>query len=98
MNDIHALFLSYYLFNSFLFFTFGFLIFLASVICISILRASRLLVIDTIGAKMQIYSFFTDLLNFEFLRKQNLFFQNLRRPVTRVVKKNSQEWYKKNQD
>lgn len=98
MNDIHALFLSYYIFNSFVFFIFGFLILLTSVICISVLRASRLLVVNALGAKMRVYDFFTDLLNFEFLRKQNLFFQNLRKPVNRIVKKSSQEWYKKSQD
>ncbi len=98
MNDIHALFLSYYFFNGFLLFIFGFLIFLASVICINILKASRVIITAAIGQTLSIYNFFKDLLNFEFLRKQNMFYQNLRKPVTRLVKKNSQEWFKKSQD
>ncbi len=98
LNDIHALFLSYYLFNSTLLFIFGFLIFLTTIVCISLLRAARNTVLATIGSLLSVYSFFLDLLNFEFLRKQNLFFQNLRKPVNRLVKKNLKEWFKKSQD
>jgi hypothetical protein len=98
LNDIHALFLNYYIFNSFLLFLFGFLLFLVSISCISLLKASRFLVTSSAVSSMKIYNFFRDLLSFEFLRKQNLFFQNLRRPTSRLVKKNLQEWYKKNQD
>ena len=97
-NDIHSLFLSYYFFNGFLFFIFGLLVFLTSVVCINILRASKIGIVDAIASALSIYNFFYDLLNFEFLRKQNLFFQNLRKPTTRLVKKKAQEWFKKSQD
>lgn len=98
LNDIHSLFLSYYVFNGFLLFLFGFLLFLVSVLCISILKAARGVVLVNVASFMKIYDFFIDIVNFEFLRKQNLFFQNLRKPATRLVKKNLQEWSKKNQD
>lgn len=98
LNDICSLFLSYYSFNGFLLFVFGFLIFLTSIICVSVLRAARGSLVLAAAESLSTYSFFRDLLNFEFLRKQNLFYQNLRKPATRLVKKNSQEWYKKSQD
>lgn len=98
MNDLHSLFLSYYYFNGFLLFLFGFLIFLVSVVCVNLLRAAKVVTTASILSSLSIYNFFTDLLNFEFLRKQNLFFQNLRKPTTRLVKKTKQEWFKKSQD
>lgn len=98
LNDICSLFLSYYAFNGFLLFVFGFLIFLTSIICVGVLRAARGGLVLAAADSLAVYSFFRDLLNFEFLRKQNLFYQNLRKPTTRLVKKNSQEWYKKSQD
>lgn len=98
MNDICSLFLSYYVFNACLLVIFGFLIFLASIICVGVLRAARAGLVLAIASALATYSFFKELLSFEFLRKQSLFYQNLRKPTTRLVKKNSQEWFKKSQD
>lgn len=98
MNDIHALFLSYYTFNGFLLVVFGVLVFLASIVCINILKASKAGLTEAVVDFLSIYNFFTELLNFEFLRKQSLFFQNLRKPTSRLVKKSSKEWFKKSQD
>ncbi len=96
VNDLHSLFLSYYFFNGFLLFIFGFLVFLTSIICVNLLRASKVSAVAAASAALRIYDFFYDLLSFEFLRKQNLFFQNLRRPNSRIIKRNLKEWYKKN--
>lgn len=98
MNDIHALFVSYYVFNSFLFFLLGLLIFFTSIICVCTLKAARNTCAEAVVSSLLVYNFFSDLLSFEFLRKQNLVFQNLRKPTTRLVKKTSQEWFKKSQD
>lgn len=86
MNDIFGLYLSYYSFNSPLFFLFGCLIFLATLVCISLLRAIRVYSQQNIVSMEYIFKFFKDLVGFDFLRKQNMTQQNKRRAVTRLVK------------
>ena len=95
MSDVHSLFLSYYFFNSFLLFVFGFFVFLTSVVCVLLLRSSRSVYSESIGSFLSIYNFFSDLLNFELLRKQSLGNQVLRRCNSRVISKDKKEWYKK---
>lgn len=86
MNDIFGLYLSYYSFNSPLFFMFGCLIFIATLVCINLLRAIRVQSQQNTVSMAYIFKFFKDLVNFEFLRKQNMSNQNRRRPVTRIVR------------
>jgi hypothetical protein len=87
MNDIFGLFLSYYYFNSLLFFLFGLLIFLATIICINLLNFSKQNSMDSLSLNLKVFNFFKDFLSFEFLRKQNLFYQNLKKPAARVIRK-----------
>jgi hypothetical protein len=98
MNDLHSLFLSYYYFNGFLLFLFGFLVFLVSIVCVNLLRASKVVTLDAVLSALSVYNFFADLLNFEFLRKQNLFHQNLRKSNSRLVRKESKAWFRRSQD
>lgn len=86
MNDIFGLYLSYYNFNSPLFFMFGCLIFIATLVCINLLRAIRVQSQQNTVSMEYIFKFFKDLVGFEFLRKQNMSNQNRRRPVTRIVR------------
>lgn len=86
MNDIFGLYLSYYSFNSPIFFMFGCLIFVATLVCINLLRAVRIQSQQSVISMEYIFKFFKDLVGFEFLRKQNMSQQNRRRPVTRVVR------------
>lgn len=86
MNDIFGLYLSYYSFNSPLFFLFGCLIFVATLVCINLLRAVRIQSQQSVISMEYIYKFFKDLVGFEFLRKQNMSHQNRRKPVTRIVR------------
>ena len=98
MNDLHSLFLSYYYFNGFLLFLFGFLVFLVSIVCVNILRAAKVTTLDAVLSSLSVYNFFADLLNFEFLRKQNLSFQSLRKSNSRIVKRASRAWFRKSRD
>lgn len=86
MNDIFGLYLSYYSFNSPLFFLFGCLIFVATLVCINLLRAVRIQSQQSVVSMEYIFKFFKDLVGFEFLRKQNMSQQNRRRPVNRLVR------------
>lgn len=86
MNDIFGLYLSYYSFNSPLFFLFACLIFFATLVCISLLRAIRVHSQENIISMEYIFKFFKDLVGFDFLRKQNMSQQNKRKSVTRIVR------------
>jgi hypothetical protein len=96
-NDIHALFLSYYCLNSLIFIIFGFIIFITTIVCIMILRCARLTYAAVIAKFLGITGYFTSFTSYEFLRKQNMFFQGLRRPVTTLAQRGFLEWYKKEQ-
>ena len=87
MNDLFGLFLSYYYFNNNLLIIFGFLIFLASVICINLLKLTKNISFDTTNIFLKLFNFFNDFINFNFLRVQNLFKQNLKKPNVRIIKK-----------
>lgn len=86
MNDILGLFLSYYSFNSPLFFLFACLIFIATLVCINLLRAIRVYSQQSTISMEYIFKFFKDLVGFDFLRKQNMTQQNKRKSVTRIVR------------
>jgi hypothetical protein len=86
MNDIFGLYLSYYYINSFLFFLFMFLIFIASLICILIVKTSKLTLYNSMLSFSYILDFFKDLVSFDFLRKQNMNYQNKKKSITRLVK------------
>lgn len=98
LNDIHGLFLSYYYFNSLIFFIFGFLIFLTSVLCILMLKNSKTSHVEAIFSTTNLIKFFEQMLSFEFIRQQNLNFQSLRKPVNTINIKKYKEWSKKEQD
>ena len=86
MNDIFGLYLSYYNFNGFLFFLFAFLIFVATLTCVNFFKILRIKTQEHLVTFKYVFDFFKDLLNFEFLRKQNATNQTRRRPATRLVR------------
>ena len=86
MNDIFGLYLSYYFVNSFLFFLFTMLIFIASLVCIILVKSSKSSLYNSTLSLSYVFDFFKDLLAFDFLRKQNMNYQNKRKSTTRLVK------------
>ena len=86
MNDVFSLYLSYYSFNGFLFFLFALLIFIATLTCVNFFKILRVKTQEHLVTLQYVYNFFQDLLNFEFLRRQNLTNQSRRKPVTRLVR------------
>lgn len=95
MNDIFGLYLSYYFFNSFIFFLFGFLIFIASLICINLFLVIRRTAQERAVSFKYVFDFFKDLLAFEFLRKQSSSNQTRRKGTTRLVRKKKKNVTKK---
>jgi len=86
MNDIFGLYLSYYYLNSFMFLIFMFLIFIASLICILIVKTSKISLYNSMLSFNYVFNFFKDLVAFDFLRKQNMNYQNNKKPTTKLVK------------
>ena len=62
------------------------LIFIASLICILIVKTSKLTLYNSMLSFSYILDFFKDLVSFDFLRKQNMNYQNKKKPVTRLIK------------
>lgn len=95
LNDIHGFFLSYYIFNGFIFFIFGFLILLTSIVCINLLKAIKSNIYTFINNSLNILKYVEDFISFDFLRKQDVFKQNLRKPVNYMHTRKKKEWSKK---
>lgn len=86
MNDIVGLFLSYYSFNSFLFFLFGLLLFFATLVCVNLFKIIRVQTQEHLVSFQYVFKFFKDLLSFDFLRKQTSYNQTARCSGTRLVR------------
>jgi hypothetical protein len=69
-----------------MFLIFMFLIFIASLICILIVKASKLSLYNSMLSFSYIFNFFKDLVSFDFLRKQNMNYQNKKKATTKLVK------------
>lgn len=86
LNDIAGLYLSFYNFNGLLFFFFGLLLFFATLVCVTLFRIVRTKTQEHLISMQYVFTFFKDLVNFEFLRKQSMTSQTRHRPVTRLVR------------
>ena len=86
MNDIFGLYISYYFINSFIFYLFIILIFIASLICIILVKNSKVTLYNNTLSFNYVFNFFKDLMSFDFLRKQNMNYQNKRNSTTKLVK------------
>jgi hypothetical protein len=87
MNDLQVLLLSYYYFNNLEYLVISLILFLGSILCINIFKINKTSNIKDIYNFISSFHFFKKSINFFFLRKQNVFFQNLSKPSTRIVKK-----------
>lgn len=87
MNDFISLFLSYYRINSVEFIVMGYLLLLASIICVNMNKQIKNSKIESNSLFLKNFNFFNDLLNFSFLRKQNLNDQSNYDSNIRIFKK-----------
>lgn len=88
-NDLFGLYLSYYLYNSFEMISFGFLLLLASLVCVNLNKFLNNFKFFNYSSYFNLFNFFIDLIDFSILRKQNLIYQNQRIVFTKIFKKKS---------
>lgn len=87
MNDFLLLFISFYIINSLEFILIGILLLIGSVVCVHLNKMQKTLKIEQLNNYFNIFSFYTDFLNFFFFRKQNLFKQTNYEPSIRIYKR-----------
>lgn len=87
MNDFIVLTYSYYFINNIEFLIIAYLLLLTSFICVYLNRIIKNNKINGTSSFLKIFNFFSDYLNFSFLRKQTLNSQNYFDPSIRVFKK-----------
>jgi len=87
MNDFFSLYLSYYGINSVELVLIGLLLLFASLVCVNLNRFSKNFKLNNYYNLFTIFDFFSDFINFFFLRKQNLVDQENHQASTRTFKK-----------
>jgi len=87
MNDVYVLYISYYLINSFEFLSMGFLLLIASVVCVNLNKFNRNIKANNYYELLTLFDIFNDFFKFIFMRKQNLSEQNIHEPQIRIFKK-----------
>ena len=84
-NDLAGLYICYYQINIPLFVIFAFFIFFATLACVQLSNISKIKVQIALTSLKFVFNFFTDLLSFDFKRRQNNIFQQRRYAYTRFV-------------
>jgi hypothetical protein len=87
MNDFSAFLLSYYDFNALEFIIIGTILFFGSMVCVNLYKVNKDITTENTLSFASIFNVCKDQISFNFLRKQNMFSQNLTSPSTRVVNK-----------
>jgi hypothetical protein len=86
-NDFLVLFISYYSINNIEFISIGILLLVGSLVCVQLNKLQKNLKIESLNDYFNFYKFFTDTLDFFFLRKQNLVNQTNQPSTLRIFKK-----------
>lgn len=86
MNDFIGLYLSYYFINSYEFILIGWMLFLGSILCITLFNLVGSSKSTNHLLLKKFINFFLNSLDFYFLRKQNLITQNNTQPGLRIIK------------
>lgn len=85
MNDFIGLYLSYYFINSYEFMLIGWMLFLGSILCITVFNLIGTTKATSHNLLKKFMSFFFSSLDFYFLRKQNLVNQSNAQPGLRII-------------
>lgn len=87
MTDFISLYSTYYSINNIEFLIVGYLLFLGSLIAVSLNKSQKNLKIYDNSNLLKLFNFFSNFLNYSFLRKQNLNDQSYYDPNIRLFKK-----------
>ena len=79
--------LGYYSINNVEFLLIGIILFIGSIICVVLNKTQKLAKYDKTSFFLNFFSFFSDFLNYSFLRKQDLNSQTNYTPNIRIFKK-----------
>ena len=86
-NDLFGFSISYYLINGIEFLFIGFLLLIASVICVNLYQTNKNIRTQPYSNYLSVFNFFHDFCNFNFLRKQNLIKQGNNKASLKVFQK-----------
>ena len=87
MTDFTSLYFTYYSINSIEFIIMGYLLFLGSLVSVSLNKAHKNSKLYDNSNFLKLFNFFSNFLNYSFLRKQNLNDQSYYDPNIRLFKK-----------
>lgn len=87
MNDFMGLLISYYYLNSLEFLLLGFLLLFGSIACVNLYKMTTTIKLQKYDNFFKIFDFFKDMVDYMFIRKQNLFNQMNNPSAVRVFKK-----------
>jgi hypothetical protein len=87
MNDFGGLLVGYYSINSLEFILVGVLLLIGSVACVNLFRNTRLSNVVQYNTFFKLFNFFTDFIDYIFMRKQNLTKQTKMKGSTKIFKK-----------
>ena len=87
MNDFRALTIGYYSINSFEFIIIGLILLIGSVVCVNLNKLQKSIKLYKYSLYFNIFDYFKDLMNFTFMRKQNLNNQSITSSSIRIFKK-----------
>lgn len=86
-NDFLVLFISYYSINNLEFILIGLLLLIGSLVCVQLNKLQKNIKLESLTSYFTFYKFFNDILDFFFLRKQNLVNQTMHPSTLRIFKK-----------
>lgn len=87
INDFKLLYISYYKVNCIEFLLIGFLLLVGSIICVHINKYQKFLKIYKYNSIFKLFKSINSLLDFSFIRKQNLNYQTQHIPAIKIFKK-----------
>lgn len=87
MNDFRALTVGYYSINSVEFIIIGLILLVGSVVCVNLNKLQKSIKLFKYSLYFNIFDYFKDLLNYTFMRKQNLTTQTMNPSSVRIFKK-----------
>lgn len=93
MNDFSLFLLSYYDFNSIELVIIGLILLIGSMVCVNLYKMNKNITTDSINPFISFFKLFKNSITYNFLRKQNLFIQNINLPGVKLINKKNNEYY-----
>jgi len=87
MNDFTSFLLSYYDFNSIELVIIGMILFIGSIVCVNLYKINKDISVNQLLPFISLFDIFKDSISFNFLRKQNLYIQNLTLASLKIISK-----------